>query len=131
MSVNSNLEENESLVYFIGTLDIKRKRLKSPIHLSNYWWAGISNYVYNNLSVITKMYIFLLYFSLVLLSITQSEPTLITWTVTSRAVFKILYITRNMNLWIRCIVFIWYDLSLPLWDMTIYLIFNLKKVNNT
>ena len=43
------------------------------IHLNNYWWVGISNYVYNTISVITKNYKFLLYFASVSLLIIEAK----------------------------------------------------------
>ena len=51
-----------------------------------YWWASISNDVYDTIVVITKIYIFLLYFTLVLLLIMRSQPASIGWTVTFAAV---------------------------------------------
>ena len=50
-----------------------------------YCWASISNYVYDTIVVITKIYIFLLYFTLVLLLIMRSRPASIGWTVTFAA----------------------------------------------
>ena len=46
---------------------------KNP-YIVNYWWAGVSNYVYSTIFVITKIYIFLLYITLVLLLIMWSQP---------------------------------------------------------
>ena len=46
---------------------------KNP-SIFNYWWAGVSNYVYSTILVITKVYIFLLCFTSDLLLITRSQP---------------------------------------------------------
>ena len=119
MSKTSNLQQSDSLVYFIGALDIWKKPVKArsvtsprnrlPIHLSNYWWAGISNYVYSTVFVITKMYIFLLCFPLVSLLIMRGQPASIAWTVTSAAAFYHCWsCTGHSVLWIRCVVYIWY-----------------------
>ena len=70
---------------------LKRKsfwsRSKKTLFLYKYWWASISNHVYNTILVITKIYIFLLYFPLVLLLIMRSQPTSTGWTLTSTAAF--------------------------------------------
>ena len=88
MSITSNLEQSELLVYWIWALNIQKKateegsvtspRNRFPIHFSNYWWAGISNYVYSIILGITKIYIFvLLLFTSWLLLIMQSQPATI------------------------------------------------------
>ena len=76
MSIDFNLKQSELLVYFIKialihwTFESKRKkaieaasatssRNRLLIRLSNYCWAGISNYVYNTILVITGIHIFL------------------------------------------------------------------------
>ena len=60
---------------------------KKSLFRYKYWWASISNHVYNTILVITKIYIFLLYFPLVLLLILRSQPTSTGWTLTSTAAF--------------------------------------------
>ena len=86
------------MVYFIVALKISKKtietgsvtspRYRHSIHLSNYWWAGISNYAYSTMLEITEIYIFLLlYFTSVLLLIMWSQSASIAWTVTSAAAF--------------------------------------------
>ena len=79
------------------------------IHLSNYWWAGISNYFLGSISVITKIYVFLLYFASVSLLIMRSQPALIAWTVRSTAAFCHCWShTEYSDLWIGRVVCIWY-----------------------
>ena len=86
------------MVYFIVALNISKKTIKtdsvtSPryrhsIHLSNYWWAGISNYAYSTILEISEIYIFLLlYFTSVLLLIMRNQSASIAWTVASAAAF--------------------------------------------
>ena len=117
MSITSNLEQTDSLVYFITALDTKKAiqarsvtshRNRLPFNLRSYWWAGISNYVYSTISVITKIYIFLLYFQSVSLMIMRSQPASISWTVTSTGAFYHCWsYTDHSVLWIRCVVCIW------------------------
>ena len=72
----------------LGHWTFKRKRLKQlPIHLSNYWWAGINIFVYSTVLVITEIHIFLFFFTSVLLLIMRSQPGSIAWIVTSTAAF--------------------------------------------
>ena len=79
------------------------------IHLSNYWWAGISNYFYGSISVITKIYVFVFYFASVSLLIMRSQPALIAWKVTSTAAFcRCWSHTEYSDLWIGCVVCISY-----------------------
>ena len=78
------------------------------MHLNNYWWAGISNYVYGSILVITKIYIFLPNFPSVSLLIMQSQPAVIAWAVTSTAAFYHCWgYTDHSVLWFRCAVCIW------------------------
>ena len=80
------------------------------LNLCNYWWAGISNYVYSTILLITKIYIFLLlYFISVLLFIIRSQPMSILWTVTSTAVrYDCWSYIEHCVLWMRCVLYIWY-----------------------
>ena len=82
---------------------------KSP-YIVNYLWAGVSNYVCSISLVITKIYIFpLLYFTSVLLLKMRSQASSITWKVTSTAAFYLCWTyTEHFDLWIRCVVYIWY-----------------------
>ena len=95
-------------------------------------WDSISNYVYDTVSVITKIYIFLLYFVSVSLLIMQSQPASIAWTVTSAVAFYHCWSYAHSVLWIRGVVYIWYIVvhNLSLWDMHIYLNFDLINVNH-
>ena len=78
-------------------------------YIVNYWWAGVSNYVYNTILVITKIYISLLYFTSVLLWIMLSQPASNAWTVTSTAAFYHCWsYTDHSDLRIWCVVYIWY-----------------------
>ena len=80
---------------------------KNP-HIFNYWWAGVSNYVYSTILVTTKVYIFLLYFTSDLLLIMRSQPASIEWTVTSTASFSHCWsYTEHSDLWIICVAYIW------------------------
>ena len=78
MTITSNLEQRELLLlYFIGTVNIQKKAIEAgsvtsprnrfPIHLSNYRWAGINNFVCSTILVITELYIFLFFASVLLL----------------------------------------------------------------
>ena len=49
--------------FFLEARSVTSPRNRLPIHLSNYWRAGISNYVYSTIYVITKIYISLLCFT--------------------------------------------------------------------
>ena len=82
---------------------------KSP-YIVIYLWAGVRNYVCSIILVITKIYIFpLLYFTSVLLLIMRSQPSSIAWTVTSTAAFCLCWSYKeHSDLWIRCVVNIWY-----------------------
>ena len=83
--------------------------IKKNLYIVNYWWAGVGNYVYNTILVITKIYIFLLYFTSVLLLIMRSQPVSIVWSVTSTATFYHCWsYTDHSDLWIWCVVYIWY-----------------------
>ena len=97
MSITSTLEQRELLlVYFIGAVNIWKKTIEagsvtSPrnrlaIHLGNYWWAGINNFVYSTILVVTELYIFL-FFTSVLLLIKRSQPFSIAWILMSTAAF--------------------------------------------
>ena len=125
----SILDENYNyfllyLGFFLGTYEprvnyLKRKTFKSRSKRSSlfrykYCWASISNYVCNTILVITKIYIFLLYFILILLWIMQSQPTSIRSTVTSTAAFYHWSYTEYSVLWNRCFVYIWHQHSLSL-----------------
>ena len=92
----------------------------------------VSANVYSTILVITKIYIFLLlYFTSVLLLIVQSQPFSFAWTVTSTAaIYHCWSYMEHSDLWIRCVACIWYWHSLSLWDMRIYLIFDLINVND-
>ena len=74
-------------------------------HLSNYWWAGVSNYVYSTMLVIMEFYIFLLlYFTSVLLLMMQSQSSSIAWTAAFLQLgFIIAEATQNI---LRCIYLI-------------------------
>ena len=56
----------------------QKERFLEPIeknpYIVNYWWAEVSNYICSTILVITKIYIFLLYFTSVLLLIMRSQP---------------------------------------------------------
>ena len=119
MSITCNLEQSDSLISLIRTMRIKMETIKRrsetshrnrvPIHLSSYWWAGVSNYVSNTISVITKIYIFLLYFPSVSLLIIRSQPASIAWIAASTAAFYLCWsYTDDYVLWNRCVVYIWY-----------------------
>ena len=59
-----------------------------------------------------------------------SQHSSIAWTVTSTAAFYHCWrYTEHSDLWIRCVVYIWYQHSLSLWDIRIYFIFDLINVN--
>ena len=81
---------------------------KNP-SIFNYWWAGVSNYVYSTILVITKVYIFLLYFTSDLLLIMRSQPASIERTVTSTtAAFSHCWsYTEHSDLRIICVAYIW------------------------
>ena len=55
----------------------QKKRFLEPIkknpYIVNYYWASVSNYVYSTILVITKIYIFPLYFTSVSLLIMRSQ----------------------------------------------------------
>ena len=101
MSITSNLEHSDSLVYFIGHLKESDWRKvcnlshRLPIHLINYWWVGISNYVCSTISVITKIYIFLLYFASVSLLITRTQLASIAWTGIYSCILSLLKLHRS------------------------------------
>ena len=126
----------DSKQIFFSRLSQKKKFLepmeKNP-YIVNCWWNCVSNYVYSTILVITKVYIFLLvYFTSALLLIMRSQSSSIAWTVTSTtALYHCWSYTKHSDLWIRCIAYIWYLHSLSIWDMRIYLIFDLINVNNT
>ena len=88
-------------------------RNRVHIHLSSYWWAGISNYVSNTISVITKIYIFLLYFSSVSLLIIRSQTASIAWTVTSTAHFTFVEVTRMIMFYEIDVLYI-FDINIVL-----------------
>ena len=98
---------SESLIHFIGAFNIEARpetslRNRLPIHFSNYWWAGINNYVYSTISVITKVYVFLLYFASVSLLMMRNQPASIAWAVTSAVTFyHCWHYTKHSVLWIR------------------------------
>ena len=88
--------------------------------------------VYSIILVFTKMYIFALYFTTVLLLIILSQPSSIgwtVWTVTSTAAFSHCWsYMEHSDLWIRCVIYIscflmryanlfdfWFDKYSP-WD---------------
>ena len=84
---------------------IFRAHPKKNPYIINYWWAGFSNYGYSTNWAITKIYIFLLYFTSVLLLMMQSQPASVSWTVTSTAAFLsvgyenwCLFILSSLNL---------------------------------
>ena len=125
------------LFYFIFILLLLLSLLFSWLsHKESFLESIVKNpYIVNvnsTVLVITKIYIFLLlYFTSVLLLIMQSKTTSPAWTVTSKAAFYHCWsYTEHCDLWIRCAACIWYHHSLPLWDMWIYLIFDLRKVND-
>ena len=93
-----------------------------------------SNYVYSTILVITKIYMFLLlYFISVLLLIMRSQAAsiAIAWTVTSTGAFCHCWsYMKHSDLWITCVVDIWYQHSLALWNIRIYLIFDFINVNH-
>ena len=101
--------EAEKLAVHTGDLSIISigKALKADLKKSffcyKYWWASISNYVYNTILVITKIYIFLLYFTLVLLLVIRSQPTSVGWIATTTAAF---YHCCSYAEY-RCVVYIW------------------------
>ena len=67
-----------------GSLTYPRDRL--PIHLSNYWWAGISNFLYSTIGDHWNLYISS-FFTSVLSLIMRSQPASIAWTGTSTAAY--------------------------------------------
>ena len=80
---------------------------KSP-YIVNYWWAGVSNYVYSTILVIKKIS-FLLYFTSVLLLKMWSQPASIAWTVTTTATFYYCWnYTEHSDFWIRCVIYTLY-----------------------
>ena len=83
---------------------------KSP-YIVNYLWAGVSNYVYSIIFVITKIYIFpLLYFTPVLL-LKRSQPSSTVSTGTSTAAFYHCWsYAKYSGLWIRFVVYVWFFL---------------------
>ena len=85
-----------------------RANRKNP-YIFNYWWAGVSNYVYSKTLVITKIYIFILYFTLVLLLIMRSQPASTEWTITSTAAFSYCWsYTEHSDVWLRYVAYTWY-----------------------
>ena len=97
---------------------ILRAHGKKKPYIVNYWWNCVSNYVCCNILVITK--------------IMGSQSASIAWTVSSTAVLYLCWsYTEHSDLWSRYIVYIWYLHSLSLWDMRVYLIFDLISVNDT
>ena len=87
---------------------VLRADRKNP-YIFNYWWAGVSNYVYSKTLVITKIYIFILYFTLVLLLIMRSQPASTEWTITSTAAFSHCWsYTEHSDVWLRYVSYPWY-----------------------
>ena len=81
-----------------------KNRVLEPIEKKS-----VDCYVYSTILVITKSYIFLLYFTSVLLFIMRSQPDLIVWTVTSTVEFYHCWsYTEHFVIWIRYLVYIWY-----------------------
>ena len=83
----------------------QKERFLKPIEKKSLY--RVSNY--STILVITKIYIFLLlYFTLVLLLIMQSQPTSTAWTVTSTVEFYHhcwSYTEYSYLLWTRCDIF--------------------------
>ena len=74
----------------------------------NYWLAGVSNYACNPTLVITKICIFPVYVTSVLLLKMRSQPGS-AWTVTSTAPFYHCWsYTEHFHLWISNVVYILY-----------------------
>ena len=73
------------------------------------WWVGISNYVYSPISLITKIYMFLLYFVSVSLLIMWRQPASIAGTITSTAV--IAEVTRIIRFYQLGVLCIWVGIS--------------------
>ena len=86
----------------------QKERFLEPIeknpYIVNYWWAEVSNYICSTILVITKIYIFLLYFTSVLLLIMRSQPASIAQTLTSTAAFYHCWsYTEYYDLWISAL----------------------------
>ena len=126
MSITSNVKQSELLLYW-GTYHFKSDWIRVcnlfqnrlTIHLSNYWWAGISNFVCSTILVITEIYIYISPFlTSVLLLIMRSQPTSIAWTGTSTAAIyncwsyiehSVLYIFDTKIVWpYEICEFIWF-----------------------
>ena len=105
--------------------------MEKSSYIVNYRWNCVSNYVYSTILVIAKIYIFLfLHFTSGLLLIMLSQSASIAWKVTSTAaLYHCWSSTEHSDLWIKCIVYIWYLHSSSLRDMRIYLIIDLINVN--
>ena len=108
--------EAEKLAVLTGDLSLKAD-LKKSFFCYKYWWASISNYVYNTILVMTKIYIyiyfFLFYFIIV---IDDVKPTYLD--------------SVNSNIY-SCILSLLKLYGIVSLYMRIYLIFDLINVDGT